>query len=327
MYEPSSHIIQVGNWSFNEIQINDKDLFNNYIQKTSYPCNLWSTNFAYLWAISQSNLRTILWKIVDNMLVTFDYSYKGTLYLYCLPFGKGGAEKVLDVLIKCMQYCLDFNKQDKEKSTLRMINEAQLEFLKKSSRFDKYFRLVTWRGIERHYDVKKLLLLAGKEFANVRGCVNKFHKDNPNAIICRYERKDYDELITLDDKWKQTSGKKYSNIFDGVYYKELIKHCEDLNQIILIIKIDGKIVGMISGCELSDKQAWGSVVKFAAGIPGLSETLIIEFVKEINTINSKIELLNVGSDLGSGGLREYKLKFRPVLNFKRYQVFFKDNTH
>jgi hypothetical protein len=325
LYDPTSHITQLGIWKFNEIQIIDKDLFNKYIKKTEYPCNLWSSNFAYLWAISQSNLRTILWKIIDDMLVTFDYSHKGSLYLYCLPYGEGNCEKVLDVLLKCMQYCLDFNKQDIDKSPLRMINEEGLEFLRKSSRFDKYFKLDTWRGIERHFDVKKLILLAGKDFANVRSGVNKFRKDNPSAIVSLYEPKDYDELIRLDDSWRKSSGKKYSKIFDSVYYQELIKHCVELNQIILIIRIENVIVGMISGCVLSSKQAWGSVVKFEAGIQGLSETLLIEFVKELNRISPNIELLNVGSDLGPGGLRDYKLKFRPVLSLKRYQVYFKDN--
>jgi hypothetical protein len=59
------------------------------------------------------------------------------------------------------------------------------------------------------------------------------------------------------------------------------------------------------------------------GIPGLSETLIIEFAKKLNEINSLIRLINVGSDIGAGGLREYKLKFRPVLNLKRYEIYFK----
>jgi hypothetical protein len=326
LYEPSSNQIQLGTWSFDEIQIKDKDLFNAYIQKTEYPCNLWSSTFAYLWAISQSDLRTVLWKVIDEMLITFIHSYKGSLYLYCLPFGKGNFEKVINVSLKCLRYCLDFNKQDYDKTSIKMINEAQLAFLKSSPRFEQYFKPIMWQGIERHYDVKKVALLAGKDFANVRNRVNKFHKENPDAEVRRYEQSDYDELINLDNKWKETSGKKYSNIFDGVYYKELIKHYEELNQIILVIKIDGSIVGMISGCELLCKQAWGSVVKFKAGIQGLSETLVVEIAKELCRINPEIEFFNVGSDLGPGGLREYKLKFNPVLNFKRYQVYLKEVT-
>jgi hypothetical protein len=326
LYEPSSNIIELGSWTFNKIQIKDKKQFEAYIENTEYPCNLWSATFAYIWAISQSKQRTVLWKIVDNMLVIFIHSYKDSLYLHCLPFGKGNAEKIMNVSLKCLKYCLDFNKQDYNKTSIKMINEAQLAFLKKSPDFGQYFKLVMWQGIERHYDVKKVSLLAGKDFANVRNRVNKFHKENPEAKTIRYKEADYDELIDLENKWKETSGRKYTNIFDGIYYKELIRHYKELDQIILVIKINGHIAGMIAGCELLHKQAWGSVVKFESGIQGLSETLVVEFTKELAKINPETEFLNVGSDLGPGGLRAYKLKFNPVLNFKRYQIYLKEVT-
>jgi len=323
LYEPSSNTIKLSNWSFNEIQIKDKDIFEAFIIKTEYPCNLWSSTFAYLWAVSQSKERKVLWKIIDGMLVIFIHSHKGSLYLNCLPFGEGNCEKIINVLLECLRYCLQYNKQDYKKSSLKMINAAQLVFLKSSPRFEQYFKRVTWQGIERHYDIKKLTTLDGKDFANLRNRVNKFHRENPDAKIRRYEQSDYNAVIELDNKWKETSGKKYKNIFDGIYYKELVSHCEELNQIILVIEINGVIVGMVSGCELPRNLAWGSVVKFEAGIQGLSETLIVEFAKELNKINPETQFFNVGSDLGPGGLREYKLKFNPVLSYKRYQVCLK----
>jgi hypothetical protein len=109
-----------------------------------------------------------------------------------------------------------------------------------------------------------------------------------------------------------------------VYFKEIVKHSSELGQIILTVKIHDTLIGMISGSELPTGQSWGSVVKFENGIPGLSESLIILFAKELYRRNPSIEFLNVGSDLGPGGLRTYKLKFRPVLNLKRYQVYFRD---
>jgi hypothetical protein len=202
-----------------------------------------------------------------------------------------------------------------------MINESQLAFLKKSPEFDKYFRLVTLLGIERHYDIKKLVSLKGKDFNNLRNRINKFHKENPDAVISEYDTNDYDKLIELGKHWSSMSGQKYKFIFDKVYFTEIIKNCNELKQIILNIKIDDKIIGMISGSELPTGQAWGSITKFEDGIPGLSETLIVEIAKEINRRNPSAEFLNVGSDLGPGGLRNYKLKFRPVLNYKRYQVY------
>jgi hypothetical protein len=323
LIDRSPNIIELGKWKFHKIEITDLALFSKYIKATQYPANLWSSNFAYLWAISQSSIRKVLWKIVDNMLVTFVHSDKDTLYICCLPFGKANPEKVTRVLKKCTQYCYNWNKQDKSRTMIKMINSDQLDFLRRCPEFDKTFRLVNWKGIERHNDIKKLVALEGSEFSDIRNRINKFHRDNPNAVISEFSNDDYNELIELGDRWKNTSGKKYKNIFDTVYFKEITRHYKELKQTILVIKNDEKIIDMISGSELPTGDAWGSVVKFVEGIPGLSETLIIEFAKKLNEINSLIRLINVGSDIGAGGLREYKLKFRPVLNLKRYEIYFK----
>lgn len=323
MLESSSDTIKFGSWSFHEIKIEDMKMYSDYIKKTECPANLFSGNFAYIWAISQSKSKTVYWKIVDGMLVTFVYTRKNSLYLLCLPYGRGNSKKIIDVLKKCLNYCYELNGRDNNRTLINIINDDQLEFLRKSPDFDKYFKLVTLVGIERHFDIKKMVALYGKDFKNIRNRVNKFYKDNPDAKLCDYDESDYDKLIELSNHWSSTAGQKYARIFDKVYFKQIVKNYSQLGQIILTIKIGEKIVGMISGSELPTGQAWGSVIKFESGIPGLSETLMIEFAKRLYERNPATEILNVGSDLGVGGLREYKLKFRPVLNFKRYQVYLK----
>lgn len=314
-------MVELGSWTFNEIKIEDIDIFSEYIKVTEYPVNLWSSNFTYIWSCSQSKLRKVLWKIIDEMLVIFGHSYKNTLYLFCLPLGKGDPEKIIDVLNKCLRYCYEWNNQEKERTLVRIVNDSQVEFLKNSPRFDALFRLVTLQGIERHYSIEKLISLKGSEFNRIRNRVNKFHRENPNAITRRYITTDYEKVIQLGNHWKDTAGKKYSRIFDVVYYKEMINHCDEFEQIILVIEKDGSIIGVVTAQILPAGQAWGGLLKYQEGIPGISETLYVEIAKELNKINSNIELLNTGSDLGPGGLREYKLKFKPVLNLKRYQLY------
>lgn len=321
MADKPFNIIKLNSWGLQEIQLEDKETYAWYICQNQCPANLWSSNFAYLWAVSQSRNRTLLWKIIDGLLVTFAVSSQNTLYLYCLPFGNADPDQLIDVTLHALDYCLSWNNQDKQKSSIRMINEDQLGFLKQSAHFDKYFKTTTWTGIERHFDIAKLSSLKGKDFENIRNRVNKFHKDNPDAAIFPYQDTDYDELLKLNIAWKNTSGKKYSNIFDGVYYKELVLHSKELDQTTIVIKNNGVIIGMISGGILPTNQAWGSVMKFEENYPGLSETLVVEYARTIYSMNPETEFLNIGSDLGPGGLREYKLKFKPVLNFKRYQVY------
>lgn len=323
MFDDSSKLIKLGSWDFNVVQIEDMEMYASYIRQTQCPMNLWSANFAYIWAVSQSKKRTLLWKIIDGLLVTFAISYKSTLYMFCLPFGNADPERLINVILISLKYCLEWNKDDKTKAVIRMVNEDQLEFLKKSERFAKCFSRTTWTGIERHFDINKLNALNGKDFESIRNRVNKFHKENPEAEVCLYQQSDYESLLELERDWRNTSGKKYPNVFDGAYYKELIKYSKELNQVTLVMKNSGSVIGVISGGILPTDQAWGSVVKFKENFPGLSETLMVEFAKMIHKINPTTEFVNAGSDLGSGGLREYKLKFRPVLNLKRYQIYLK----
>ena len=323
--EPSPYTIQLGSWRFAEIKPEDLDMYADFIAATEYPANLWSSNFAYLWASSQSRMRKVLWKIVDDMLVTFGHSYKNSLYLFCLPFGKGNPDQVTQVVLKCLQYCDDWNHHESRRTAIRMINQSQLEFLQNGSGFAGRFRLVTLRGIERHLDIKKLVSLAGKDFANIRNRVNKFRREHPDVVIRRYQGSDYDGLIDLRKAWSRGAGQKYPVIFDKGYYRAIIVKYAALNQIILVFEADAprgrEIIGMVSGSALPTGQAWGSLMKYREGIPGLSETLTVEFARELYNLNPLLELINVGSDLGPGGLRDYKLKFRPALNLKRYQVY------
>jgi hypothetical protein len=316
-----SDTLKLGDWEFYPIKLEDYKRYSDYIQASEYPANLWSSNFAYLWASSRSKLRKVLWKIVGGMMVTFGHSYKNTLYLFCLPFGPGDPEKLTNVVFQCLKYCLDFNHGENNRTMLRMINHSQLEFLQKSPEFDHRFRRVTLQGIERHLDVKRLVTLTGKDFSAIRNKVNKFHRENPEATIRKYRKTDYHQLLELGKYWDSVAGRKYTNIFDKAYYRELLEHCGELNQTILVMEEGEQIIGMVSGGELPTGQAWGSLLKYKARVPGLSELLSIEFIREIHKINPTVSLINIGSDLGPGGLRDYKLKFRPVLNLKRYQLY------
>ncbi len=315
------NIRKLGKWEFHEINLADIDLYSEYIKATEYPANLWSANFAYLWAASQSRLRSILWRFVDGMLVTFAHSYKNSLYLYCLPFGAADPEHLLDVITQSLQYCYDWNQQLKTRTLIRMINENQLDFLQRSPTFNQRYRLVILQGIERHFDLKKLISLAGQDYSNVRNRVNKFRRENPDVVFRKYQSGDFNAVIALDRHWKSAAGQKYTHIFDNVYYTAMIENYQALHELIYVMECRGKLIGMVSGSRLPTGQAWGSLLKYQSGIPGLSEALTVEFARKLAQRHPDIGFFNVGSDLGPGGLREYKLKFRPALNLKRYQVY------
>lgn len=320
MSETVTDIIELGSWSFNKIKLEDSELFSEYIRSTMYPTNLWSSNFAYLWALGRSQRKDILWKIIDGMLVVFAHTARNTLYLMCLPFGKGNPDEVLDVLYKCLSYCRNWNNNDDSKSVVNTVNSMQLDFLKQSPSFYQYFKTIPLVGLEKHFSVSRLITLEGKDFRTIRNRINKLKRFHSDITLRKFSPSDFDEVIEVGRHWSMTAGQKYSNIFDRVYFPEIIKHFRELNHLVLVAEINGKIVGMVSGAETPSGQAWACLVKYLSEYEGLCEFLIVEFAKEIHKGNQDIEYMNSGSDLGSKGLRFFKDRFRPVLSLKRYSI-------
>lgn len=317
--------ITLGDWKFNQIDLKDKNLFSKFIKSTMYPTDLWSSNFDYLWAVSNPESELILWKIVDKMLVTFKLTKKQILHLAFPPFGPGTPNDVTKVLLKCMKFCQQWNKSMGSNARLRVLTGQQLDYLQKSPLFDQYFRYMKLTGVDRHISVKKMMELSGKEFKEVRQNINRFKRNHPDTIIRRVKFEDYQALLNLKLEWNQTSGEKYSKIWDDQFYKQIIENYRKLGHIILVAENGQQIIGMVTGEVLPHGQAWSAFLKSREGYDGLNEYLNAEFAREIHKINPSVEMINLGTDFSpKGGLRAFKDKFRPVINSERYRLYLKD---
>lgn len=310
---------------FKNITLQDKNLYEKYIVDSEYEANVWGGNFTYLWSHNFSKNLTIYKTMINDMLTTFILTKRGRLFLPCLPFGKGNPDKVLNVLIKCGNICSNWNKESKylHKSLVNPVNTPQLTFLKQAKLYNKHFSTEKLSGIERHYSIPKLVNLSGKEFSKVRNRLNKFNKTYSNSIIRKYENNDFSEVMNLGRLWEKTSGKKYKRIIDGFYFEPIIKYSKELNHIILVIELNNKIIGINTAEILSTGNGWGCITKFDNNYSGLSEKLTIEMAKEIYKKSPHVKTINVGSDLGSKGLSFFKERFRPVLNYERFALFYR----
>lgn len=310
--------IKLGDWHFRVIQIKDKKMYSQYIRETEYPANLFSSNFDLLWASSPA-WGMVLWKIVNDMLVTFRLNRKKKLQLAFLPLGRGNPSKVADVVYKCLNFCYKWNGNKKKKTKVRAINDLQLAFFRGSPLFEQRFRSIKLKGVDRHVGVQNLLTLRGKQFQNVRQSINKFGRNYPDTVIRRVKPDDFDVLLKLKEEWNRTLGKKYPVILDDLVYRNIIQNHHELNHLILVAEVSGKIAGLITGGILPHGQAWAGMLKRKEQFRGLSDYLIIVLAREINRLYPQVELINLGIDVGpKGGLRAFKDKFRPVLNSERY---------
>lgn len=310
--------ISAGGWNFNELNLELSGMYEEYFTNTTYPLNVFSWNFAFIWA--ESRRKKMTWRIVDDMLVTFRHLKNGDIDMWHLPVGAGELEKVVKVLHKCLNFCHQWNIRNSSYGVLRVINAPQLEYLSASEQFNNLFKATKRKGLEIVLSINKLLALTGTEFKPVRNKINKFKRNYPDAVIRRYEPSDFEDLMKVQKNWTETSGQKYRNTMDLITYPEILRNNKNLDHLILVVEIKGKVVGMISGGIAPTGCAWSYFIKAEQGFQGIYETMMIKLAQEINRLDHTIDLLNIGSDLGEEGLAKFKDKYRPAYKHKRYRL-------
>jgi hypothetical protein len=314
---------EVDEWTFRPIKLKDKKRYEKYIAASEFPLDIWSSNFPYLWAHTRRQKRmTIMRSQVNGMLVTWILTAKGRLYLPCLPVGPGIAKHVIDVLKQCDEFCVKWNIQSgyKHKPIVAKLSSNQIEHFQHFDIFNKLFKPKLLSGVERHLSVTNLISLTGKKFSTIRYKLNKFQREHPGAKLRYYQSTDYDSVVKLGQKWKETAGTKHRRILDDFYFKATIKHHHDLGLENLVVELDGNIIGITTGGVLPTGQAWGYLTKFDNSYEGISEYLVVAMAQRIRELNSSAELINIGTDFGNEQLAMAKEKFRPVKTYQRYAL-------
>lgn len=317
----ATSVIKLGGSKFHIIGLQDKPLFSQFVKETQYPANLWSSNFDYLWTVSDPQSDEVLWKEVDGMLCIFKMYLKTHLSLAILPLGKGSPDKLVQVVRKCLEFCKKWNGNGKA-PFVRAVNDSQVAFMSRSAAYRKHFAHTPIPGRDRHLGIQNLLTLSGREFQNVRTCINQFKRMHPGAVFRKAAPEDRLGLLKLKQTWNETSGQKYRVIWDDLAYSRLVTYFQQLGHLIFVVEDKGSLVGMVSGEILPHGEAWGNESKKLEPYYGLSEFMLVEFAKELRRVHPKVQLINLGMDAGEG-LRTYKDKYRPVLNAERFRMYLK----
>jgi hypothetical protein len=313
----------IDEWSVKPLKLKDRSLYDKYISSSEFPIDIWSSNFAYLWAHTRIRRKLVILRSrVEGMLVTWILTTKGRLYLPCLPFGPGNPEHVISVLQRCNELCTKWNRVANytNKPIIAKLSSNQLDFFQQFDEFNECFSAKKLTGLEHHLSIPNLTNLSGKKFSTIRYKVNKFTRDNPSVNLRNYQDDDFDKVVSLGRQWKETSGTKHRRILDSFYFKATIKNHRALGLENLIVEVDNKIVGVTTGGALPNGQAWGYLTKFDKNYDGISEYLVVSMAKRINELDPKIELINIGTDFGNKQLAMAKEKFRPVNRYQRYAL-------
>jgi hypothetical protein len=313
----------VEEWDFQPLRLKDRAHYDQFIAASEFPIDIWSSNFAYLWAHTRIPRRlTILRSRVEGMLVTWVLTTNGRLYLPCLPVGPGSPEQVIDVLQRCEELCAEWNLLSRytRRPVVAKLSSNQLEYFQQFDKFNNNFSPKRLSGVERHLSVTKLTSLTGKKFSTIRYKLNKFQRDNPEARLRNYMGDDFDAVVDLGRIWSETSGSKHRRMLDSFYFKATLKNHQALGLENLVVEINGRIIGLTTGGILPTGQAWGYLTKFDNRYEGISEYMVVAMAKRIHELNPSVELINVGTDFGNEQLAMAKEKFRPVKAYHRFAL-------
>jgi uncharacterized protein len=313
----------VEEWGFRPIKLKDRPLYDQFTAASEFPVDIWSSNFAYLWAHTRIPRQLVILRSeVDGILVTWILTTNGRLYLPCLPVGPGNPEHVIGVLQRCEALCTEWNQISRytQRPVLAKMSSNQLEFFQRFDAFNENFSPKLLTGVERHLSVQKLTSLTGKKFSTIRYKLNKLQREYPGVKLRNYMADDFADVVELGRQWKKTSGSKHRRLLDSFYFKPTVKYHKSLGLENLVVEVDGKIIGMTTGGILPTGQAWGFLTKFDNSYEGISEYMVVAMAKRINELDPSVEFINVGTDFGNEQLAMAKEKFRPAHAYQRYAL-------
>ena len=184
---------------------------------------------------------------------------------------------------------------ERDKKKLENYFGNQIEIEKKSS--------------EYIFDPKKNHSLEGSEFRDIRKKINSVKKYQPQ--FSSLNPTDIPEVLDLLKNWRKLQGRKNSFLLDWGYTNSAVENIFDLDSSIIKawkVEISSEIVAVGMAGKINEEIANMFIAKTNMNIKGLSEFLRWRMFCELK----EFSFVNDASDLGLTGLRQHKMKFRPV---------------
>lgn len=286
-----------------DIKIEHQDIFKKYSKSSE----LWEHFFLYLL------LNKVKWIELDETLCIFQKDFFDKSWqLQSLPLGK--KQKT----IKALKYLINNQIISKilftTKKDLNAIKNAGLK-IKNSVKITEEFI----------YNTKDLIGLPGNNYKKIRKEINLF-KEIYQYEISNYERKDSKEVNRFLEIWYKQKIKGNKKTFislkeDFKNAKNTLKYLNRINGLkSLIIKSDGKVIGIAVSGFLNNKMGIGFIMKtLYKGYKGVTEFITHEIDKSV----SGTSFLNSGGCGGSESLKIHKKRYHPIKINPIYKVYFK----
>jgi len=223
--------------------------------------------------------------------------------LFCppLPFG----EKVFDDVLK------ELGERNGDRATrILWVDEVDAQKLD-ASHFE-----IQEKDEEYLYNPSLIAEAKGKNFRDLRKRLNRFEREN-QVHFRPLVPQDVEACHALLRHWRKRQGRRHPFLLDWGYTRSALDAFADWDSEFLLgwgVELAGEIKAFAFAGEMLPDVAQFFVAKTDPEIWGLSEFLRWRVYQAL----SSYALVNDAGDLGLDGLKQFKMKFRPVA---RLQVF------
>ncbi|MGL4209395.1 MAG: DUF2156 domain-containing protein [Candidatus Adiutrix sp.] len=227
------------------------------------------------------------------------------------PIGGGDVLKAVDFLVKSLLSMTST-------AVLRQVPEGMIDFL--STHNAPYTYAHDRDNDDYVYTTNQLITLSGRRMHQKKNHYNHFI--NHNQFECLPITADLiPDLLAVQEGWLATK-EEQSIPTDQLHHEmksvhELLQHMEDLQQLGLAIRINGKIEAFTVGEKMSPDTALVHVEKANYDIRGLFVALASHFCREFF---ANLTYVNREQDLGLAGLRRSKESLKPDHLRKKFTI-------
>lgn len=176
--------------------------------------------------------------------------------------------------------------------------------------------VLTHKDAEYIYDPALIVRAEGRAFRDLRKRLNRFGREN-NACFRPMLAEDVGACHDLLRYWRKRQGRRHPFLFDWGYTRAALDAYADWPDELLkgwCVEMEGQVEAFALTGEIQSEMAQFFVAKANPDVFGLSEYLRWQVFQNLTSY----PLVNDAGDLDLVGMRQFKMKFRPVAHI---QVF------
>lgn len=288
---------------FRLLDINDKEIFENYAHCFGYHNIEASFANKYIWSTAMDSKIAI-----DEYAMYILLKYAGEIFMLP-PFLKR-----CDIsLCSSMEKIEEYMQKTFGSFLIKGVTKEIMARIEKDCP-GKYKFIEDRINYEYVYLAEDLAKLEGKKFHVKRTHINKVIQ-NHTFEYRRYRESDYEDCIALQQKWIKSK----DDMSDGYEELEVIKNAllnlERLNLVCGVLIVDGKLCAYSIGERFENDMVIIHIEKADADIDGAFPLINREFVRNEW---SDVRYINREEDMGIEGLRKAKLSYCPVFFLEKY---------